>query len=182
MKRELQFAGWLMVLGMGAALSAPSFAQKPRLNGAANRQDNKPPKPQSQPPRQQPPPRQPPQNQPPQRQQQQQEAQNGRETSGANRPPNSNANRTETAPRPNNNPNRPPSAYTPPPRKEFNNLSPLERQKVLENNRRLQNLPPAQRQELQERAQVWNKLTPEQRQHIRYDVLPRWQQLPPDRK
>jgi hypothetical protein len=91
-------------------------------------------------------------------------------------------NRAETAIRPNNNPNRPPSANTPPPKKEFNNLSALERQKVLENNRRLQNLPPAQRQELQERAQVWNKLTPEQRQHIRNDVLPNWQQMPPDRK
>jgi len=91
-------------------------------------------------------------------------------------------NRAETAMRPNNNPNRPLSAYTPPPKKEFNSLSPQERQKVLENNRRLQNLPPAQRQELQERAQVWNKLTPEQRQHIRSDVLPKWQQMPPDRK
>jgi hypothetical protein len=91
-------------------------------------------------------------------------------------------NRAETAMRPNNNANRPPSAYAPPPKKEFNNLSALERQKVLENNRRLQSLPPAQRQELQERAQVWNKLTPEQRQHIRNDVLPKWQQMPPDRK
>src|SRR5436853_92494 len=57
-----------------------------------------------------------------------------------------------------------------------------ENQRVLENNMRLQSLPPAQRQELQERAQVWGKLTPEQRQHIRNDVLPKWQQLPPDRK
>jgi hypothetical protein len=91
-------------------------------------------------------------------------------------------NRAGTAMRPNNNPNRPSLAYTPPPKKEFNSLSAQERQKVLENNRRLQNLPPAQRQELQERAQVWSKLRPEQREHIRNDVLPKWQQMPPDRK
>jgi hypothetical protein len=85
-------------------------------------------------------------------------------------------------PGPSNNPNRPPSAYTPPPKRDFNSLSSQEKQKVLEDNRRLQKLPPAQRQELQERAQVWNKLTPEQRQHIRNDVLPKWQQLPTDRR
>jgi hypothetical protein len=35
---------------------------------------------------------------------------------------------------------------------------------------------------VQERAQVWQRLTPVQRDHIRNDVLPRWNQLPPDRK
>jgi hypothetical protein len=83
---------------------------------------------------------------------------------------------------PNANPNRPPSSYTRPQKRDFNSLSPREKQKVLEDNRRLQRLPPAQRQELQERAQVWSRLTPEQRQHIQNNVLPKWQQLPPDRK
>ena len=106
---------------------------------------------------------------------------NERQNSGANRPPNSNMNRAETSMRPNNNPNRPPSTYTPP-KTEFNNLSPQERQRVLENNRRLQNLPPEQRQELQQRAQVWSRLRPEQREHIRNDVLPKWQQLPQERR
>src|SRR5258708_39620502 len=77
------------------------------------------------------------------------------------------------------NPNRPPSSYTPPQKRDFNSLSPREKQKVLEDNRRLQKLPPAQRQELQERAQVWSRLTPEQRQHIQNNFLPKWQQLPP---
>jgi len=81
-----------------------------------------------------------------------------------------------------NNPNRPPNAYTPPPRRDFNSLNPQEKRKVLEDNRQLQKLPPAQRQELRERAQVWGQLTPEQKNHIRNDVLPKWQQLPPDRK
>src|SRR5882762_4976142 len=155
MKRKLQFAEWLMVLGMGVALAVPCFAQGPRANWAQNQQDNKPPKQQSQPPRQQQ--QQGQQQRQEQRQehrQQQQETRrmpNERQNSGANRPSNSNMNRAETAMRPNNNPNRPPSTYTPP-KTEFNNLSPQERQRVLENNRRLQNLPPAQRQELQQRA------------------------------
>jgi hypothetical protein len=150
MKRRLQFAGWLMALAMSAAAAVPSFAQGPRVNWAQNRQDNKPPKQQSQAPRQ-PPPREQPRRQEQRleqrrEQQQQQEtrrAQNERQNSGANRPPNANMNRAETATRPSFNSNRPPSAYTPPLRREFNNLSPQEKQKVLDNNRRLQNLPPA---------------------------------------
>jgi hypothetical protein len=184
-----------MALGMGAAAAGPCSAQGQRANGAQNHQDNRPPRQQQpareqqprqqQEPRQQQPRPQPRQEQRPAPRQQQQEArraQNERQNSGANRPPNANMNRAETAMRPNNNPNRPPFAYTPPPKKEFNNLSPPEKQKILENNRRLQNLPPAQRQELEARAQVWNKLAPEQREHIRNDVLPKWQQMPPDRK
>jgi len=190
MKRKLQFAGWLLALAMSAAVAMPSFAQGPRASWAQNRQDNRPPKQQSQPPRQSPPREQPPRQQPRQEQRQgqrppQQEtrrAQNERQNSAANRLPSANTNRAETATRPNYNPNRPPPSYTPPPRRDFNSLSSQERQRVLENNRRLQNLPPAQRQELQDRAQVWNRLTPEQRQHIRNDVLPKWQEMPPDRR
>src|SRR5260370_26038847 len=167
MKRKLQFAGWLMALAMSAAAAVPSFAQGPRVNLAQNRQDNKPPKQQSQAPRQSPPREQPrrqeqrqEQRREPQQQQETRRAQNEPQNSGANRSPNSNPNRAETATRPSFNSNGPPSASTPPFRKEFNNLSPQEKQKVLENNRRLQNLAPAPRQGLQERAQVWNQLRP----------------------
>src|SRR5260370_9156285 len=188
MKRKLQFAGWLMALAMSGAAAVASFAHGPRVNLAQNRQDNKPPKQQSEAQRQSAPreqPRRQEQRQEQRREQQQQEtrrAQNERQNSGAERPPNSNTNRGEMATRPSFNSNRPPSAYTPPFRKEFNNLSPQEKQKVLENNRRLQTFPPPQRHELQERAQVWNQLRPEQREHIRNDVLPKWQQLPQDRR
>jgi Protein of unknown function (DUF3106) len=173
MKRGLQFAGWLMALAMGTAMAVPSFAQGPRANWAQNRQDNKPPKQQRQ------------QQQRQERRQQKQESRRApieRQNSGGNRTPSPNVSRADMMGQPNVNPNRPPSAYTPPPKKEFNSLSPQERRKVLDNNRRLQSLPPAQRQELQERAQVWNRLTPQQRQHIRNDVLPKWQQMPPDRR
>jgi hypothetical protein len=77
-------------------------------------------------------------------------------------------------------PDRPPSANTPP--RSYNNLTPQEKQRVLNNNRQWQNLSPAQRQQVQERAQVWQQLTPAQRDHIRNDVLPKWNQMPPDRK
>src|SRR5260370_11983121 len=182
MKRKLQFAGWLMALC--AALAVPAFAQGPRANWAQNKQDNKPPKQQQ---RQEQGPQQRPQQQ---RQEQRRENRqprqesrrtpNERQNSGANRPPSSNPNRADMMGQPNANPNRPPSSYTAPPKKDFNTLSQQEKRKVLEDNRRLQKLPPAQRQELQERAQVWSRLTSEQRQHIQTNVLPKWQQLPPD--
>src|SRR5260370_42683904 len=106
MTRKLQFAGWLMALGMSAALVAPSFAQPPRANGAQNRPVNKPHRQQSQPPRQQPQRQQPPRQQrQEQRQERQQQAppraQNERQDSGANRPPNSNMNRPEPTTWPN---------------------------------------------------------------------------------
>jgi hypothetical protein len=77
-------------------------------------------------------------------------------------------------------PDRPPSANTPP--RNFNNLSPQDKQRVLNNNRQWQNLSPQQRQQVQERAQVWQKMTPAQRDHIKNDVLPRWKQMSPDRQ
>jgi hypothetical protein len=73
---------------------------------------------------------------------------------------------------------------TPPPngQERWRNMSPLEKQKILQNEQRLQHLPPQQQQQLRERAQVWQRMTPAQRDHIRNDVLPRWRQMPPDRK
>ena len=185
MRLRVQIAGCMVALGISAALAVPSFAQRERANWAQNRQDNKPPKHQSQP-RQQPPRQQQRQEQRQERRQQQQEAQrarNERQNSGrANRPPNSNANRAEMVPRrPNVNANRPPSAYPPPP-KTFNSLNQQDKQRVVENNRRFQNLPPAQKQQMREAAANWSKLTPEQRNHIKSDVLPKWKQLPPNRQ
>jgi len=185
MKARIQFAGWLMALGIGVIVAPTCYAQRERANWAQNRQGDKPPKQEKQQQRQEQR-REQRQEQRQERRPQQDEARRAqaerRQNENARRPAGGNPNRPDVNTRPNNNPNRPPSAYTPPPRRDFNNLSPQEKRKVLQDNRRLQNLPPAQRQELQDRAQVWNKLTPEQRQHIRGDVLPKWQQLPPDRK
>ena len=164
-----------MALGMSAALAVPSFAQAQRGNAAQNRPANKPPKQQAQQQRQ---------AQRQERRQQQQEARrapNERQSSGGNRPPNANTNRADTSARPNNNPNRPPSTYTPPQRK-FNDLSPQEKQKVVENYNRQKNLTPAQKQEINGRIENWNRMTPEQKDHLRNDVIPKWKQLPVDRQ
>src|SRR6266481_4746592 len=45
-----------------------------------------------------------------------------------------------------------------------------------------QQQPSQQPPRLQQRAQVWSRLRPEQREHIRNDVLPKWQQLPQERR
>ncbi|HXL23704.1 MAG TPA: DUF3106 domain-containing protein [Candidatus Dormibacteraeota bacterium] len=81
-----------------------------------------------------------------------------------------------------NSPNRPPNAYTPPPPRSFNSLNSQEKQRALENNKRFQNLTPAQKQQMHEATDNWNRLTPEQKNHIKSDVMPRWQQLPPQRQ
>jgi hypothetical protein len=157
-----------MALGISAMIAAPCYAQRGRSNWAQSRPADRPPKPPK----------------PPARQQQEghraqaQKQQNG----NANRPPQGNPNRPDTNARLNNNPNRPPSAYTPPPPKRFDSLNQQEKHRVLENNRRFQNLPPAQRQQMREAADNWGKLTPEQRSHIKNDVLPKWRQLPPERQ
>ncbi len=61
-------------------------------------------------------------------------------------------------------------------------MSPADRQRALQNEKRLQSMSPSQQQVLRDRAQVWNRMTPEQRDHVRNDVLPQWRQMPPDRK
>jgi hypothetical protein len=188
MKRKLQFAGWMMALGMSAAAVVPTFAQAPHARWAQSHQDNKPPKQQHQPPQHQPQQHQPQQHQPqqhqpPQHQPQQYQPQGQPHPNGnPNRPPESNANRGGTEARPYNNPNRPLSGFTPPPPKRFDNLNRQEQQKILENNKRYQSLSPSQKQEFRDRAEAWNKLTPAQQGHIRNDVLPRWRQMPPDRR
>ncbi len=185
MRRKLQFAGWLLVLGMGGALALPAFAQGPRANWAQNRQDNRPPKQQSQPPRQQAPRQQQRQEQRQERRQQQQEgrrAQNERQNSGANRPPSANPNRADMMGQPNVNPNRPPSAYTPPPQRKFNQLSPQEQKRIAENYNKQRNLSPADRQEIKRREEIFGRLTPDQKDHVRNDLAPKWKELPPNRQ
>jgi Protein of unknown function (DUF3106) len=179
MTGRLQFAGWLVALGMTGALLAP-FTWAQRGNGAQSRPANKPAAQHSQPPRQQPPRQQ--QRQESRQPQQTPRAQNQRQNSGGNRPPNANVNRADIMGQPNINPNRPPSAYTPPPPKRFNSLPRQEQQKILQNNKSFEKLPPAQKQQMREAAANWSRLTPEQRNHVKNDVLPQWKQLPPERQ
>ncbi len=165
-------------MGLSIVLAAPSMAQRGRANFAPPQ--HTPPRPQART-----------QSRPPQHQQprsaprapQQERRPNG---GGGNPQGNGNgANGPGSVPHPNGNPNgnpnRPPSAYTPPPRK-FSDLPPQEKQRVVDSYRKQQNLTPTQRQELKDRAAQWGKLTRQQQDHIRNDVLPKWQQMPPERR
>jgi hypothetical protein len=153
MNKGIKFASWFVALGLGSAVVLPVEAQ------------NRPPKPRQE-----------------QHQGRQQERQQQR---NANRPPASqnsvapNTNRPPEHARNQQNPNRPPANVQP---RNFNNLNPEEKQRALNNYRNYQKLPPGQRQQMQESARNWNRLTPEQKSHIRNNVLPRWQQLPPQRQ
>lgn len=177
MRLRLQLAGCLLAMGLGAVLAAPSMAQRGRANFAPQ-QHTPPPRAQAR---------------PQQRQQQRQQERNAAKPPQQERHPNgragnpqgNGANHPNSVPHPNinpnGNPNRPPYAYTPP-AKRFSDLPPQDRQKILENNNKYRNLPPAQRQELRERADQWNRLTPQQQGHIRNDVLPKWRQMPVERR
>jgi hypothetical protein len=75
-------------------------------------------------------------------------------------------------------------------------LTPQQRDRVLQNSRAFQNLAPeqqnrirnqfaqwdrmtpSQRADLREKENTWRNLTPEQREHIKNDVLPQWRQMP----
>ena len=124
------------------------------------------------------------QDRPPQQRQQEKTPapQERRQGGGAENPRRGNGNAPDSVQRPNFNPNRPPSTYTPPAPRRFSDLSPADRQKVLENNRKYQNLSATQKQEMQERIDTWNRLTPTQQNHIRNDVLPKWKEMPQDRR
>jgi hypothetical protein len=91
----------------------------------------------------------------------------------------------QTIPRPSTNAapnaNRPPTQQ-PNTQDRWKNMSPADRQRALQNEKRLQSMSPSQQQVLRDRAQVWNRMTPQQREHVRNDVLPQWRQMPPDRK
>ena len=172
MRLRLKLASCLILLGFSTVLAVPCSAQRGKPSGG--QQHDRPPKAQERrpaPPRNQQQGR--PQNQAPNRQ-------NGAAGNSAR----NGADRPDAVTRTNGNPNRPPSAYTPPPapQRKFSDLSPPEKQKVLENNRKFQNLTPAQRQEMQERQKAWIVLTPAQQSHIRNDVLPKWREMPQERR
>ncbi len=179
MKIRFQLAGCLLAMGLSAVLAAPSTAQRARAS-VAPQQHTPPPKAQAR---------------PPQRQQQRQQERNaakppqsGKPANGGTGTPQGNGtNHPDSVPHPNGspngNPNRPPSAYTPPqPQRKFSDLPPQDKQRVIENYRKQQNLTPAQRQEIQDRKKTWDGLTPEQQSHIKNDVLPKWRQMPLERR
>ena len=182
MKLRLQFGGWLLALGISAAMALPCAAQSHNNNRPAQQQrqphaprpTNRPPQPQGG--RAQ---NRAPKNDPPHHNATPIRPSANKQTEsmgmiGGDRPPDT---RGESGRQPNFNPNRPPNAGN-----RARNFSPEERQKLQQDERRFRQLPPQQQQEMRDRARVWAKLTPEQQNHIRNDVLPAWKQLPPARR
>jgi hypothetical protein len=163
MKLRVQFAGCMIALGISAGLALPCAAQQPRNNDRPPRQQAQPRQEQHQQSRQDRPVRTPiPQREraytPPPR------------SARPNMPPPGSA-------RPFGGGNRPPNASVRP-----RDLSPEERQRLQQNQRRFNQLTPQQKDDMRRRAEVWQRMTPDQRTHIKNDVLPKWQQLPPDRQ
>ena len=197
MKQRFQFGAWVCGLGLSAALLAPCAIAQSRPS------NDRPPA------RQQPAPHQasrPPQNERPSGSYHPQNipgAQNSPRGGNANRQPAypDRGRASDNRPRGNENPraydngrgnrnDRPQSSYrqqaptTPPPNAQdrLRNMSPQERNRLAENQRKFNQLPPHRQQDMIRAAENWEKLTPEQRNHLRNDVLPKWQQLPADRQ
>ena len=79
-------------------------------------------------------------------------------------------------------------------------LTPQQRERVLQNSKAFQNLSPdkqarirqqfnqwdklstQQQASIRQNENTWRSLTPEQREHIKNDVLPKWRQMPWDRQ
>src|SRR6266849_6557547 len=182
MKQRLQFGAWLCGLGLSAALLAPCASAQNRPS------KDRPPAREQQPPRN---------NRPsgsyhpqgPRGGQSRQPAYPDRGRANDNRPRGNENPRAYDNGRGNRN-DRPQSSYrqqapaTPPPNMQdrLRNMSPEERNRLAENQRKFNQLPPQKQQDMKRAAENWEKLTPGQRDHIRNDVLPKWQQLPGDRQ
>ncbi|HET7105210.1 MAG TPA: DUF3106 domain-containing protein [Candidatus Acidoferrum sp.] len=66
--------------------------------------------------------------------------------------------------------------------KAFQNLSPDKQGRIRQQFNQWDNMPPSQRADLRQKENTWRNLTPDQREHIKNDVLPRWRQMPWDRQ
>jgi hypothetical protein len=74
--------------------------------------------------------------------------------------------------------NRPPTVNNPPARpKRFQDLTPEEKRRVLQNQDKFNRLSPQKQQEMREAVQNWARLTSAQQNHIKSDLLPVWKQL-----
>jgi hypothetical protein len=178
MRQRFQFGAWVCVLGLSAGLLVPRASAQNRPSS------NRPPV------RQQPAPQQanrPPRNDRPAGSYHPQGPRRGESPQprvNDNRPQgnanNRGAGRNE----------RPQTSYrqqapaTPPPSAQdrLRNMSPQERNRLAENQRKFNQLPLQRQQDMKRAAENWERLTPEQRNHIKNDVLPKWQQLPADRQ
>ena len=66
--------------------------------------------------------------------------------------------------------------------KAFQNLSPDKQAKIRQQFSQWDKLSPQQQTSIRQNENTWRNLTPEQRDHIKNDVLPKWRQMPWDRQ
>jgi ferric-dicitrate binding protein FerR (iron transport regulator) len=64
----------------------------------------------------------------------------------------------------------------------FQNLSPDKQSKIRQQFNQWDHMSPQQQASLRQKEQTWRNLTPEQQQHLKTDVWPKWQQMPWDRQ
>src|SRR5262249_41593789 len=62
------------------------------------------------------------------------------------------------------------------------NMTPEEKNRLAQAQRKFNQLPPQRQQEMRQAAENWKRLTPEQQSHIKNDVIPQWKQLPAQRQ
>lgn len=64
----------------------------------------------------------------------------------------------------------------------FQNLSPEQQGRIKQQFNQWDKMTPVQRADLRAKEDTWRRMTPEQRDHIKNDVLPRWRQMPWERQ
>jgi hypothetical protein len=65
---------------------------------------------------------------------------------------------------------------------QFQSLPPWRQEQIRQNLAKWNSLPPDKQQEIRDRERIWEQMTPEQQDYVRNTLLPRWQQLPPQRR
>jgi ferric-dicitrate binding protein FerR (iron transport regulator) len=66
--------------------------------------------------------------------------------------------------------------------KAFQNLSPDKQSRIRQQFNQWDHMSPSQQTDLRQKENTWRNLTPGQRDYIKNDVLPRWRQMPWDRQ
>jgi Protein of unknown function (DUF3106) len=64
----------------------------------------------------------------------------------------------------------------------FQNLSPEQQGRIKQQFNQWDKMTPVQRADLRAKEDTWRKMTPEQRDHVKNDVLPKWRQMPWERQ
>src|SRR5229473_1699586 len=64
----------------------------------------------------------------------------------------------------------------------FQNLSPEQQSRIKQQFNQWDKMTPVQRADLLAKEDTWRRMTPEQRDHVKNDVLPKWRQMPWERQ